>query len=151
MYLKVDIVCEDDMWDIFEWYNDRVSLENSLSRQVLTKKNHQKWFLKSMDSFRCIMLLGKIESKKVGVLRFDGTNGVYKTSINLNPKDRGRGYGYHLLQGGIDYMIKNKNFQSLYAEIKPYNIASIKIFERAGFRKSFEYKTLLRYEFHAPR
>ena len=75
--------------------------------------------------------------KKVGTIRFETNVNVIKTSAMLNPLFFGKGLGSRVIKMGVEKYIKeNKPKKSLIAEIKKDNIASIKAFQKAGFKKN---------------
>jgi len=62
---------------------------------------------------------------------------VIKTSLMLNPDFLGKGFGSKVIKIGVEEFIKDKNpKESLIAEIREGNIASIKAFQKAGYRES---------------
>jgi L-amino acid N-acyltransferase YncA len=55
----------------------------------------------------------------------------------LNPLFLGKGLGLQVIKMGIEKFIKEeKPSKSLIAEIKKNNVASIKTFQKVGFKKS---------------
>ncbi|MCE5295415.1 MAG: GNAT family N-acetyltransferase, partial [Chlamydiales bacterium] len=53
-------------------------------------------------------------------------------SIVVSPDSRGKGVGYRVILQILEYA-KGKGYNKLYADIRPQNTASIRIFEKAGF------------------
>lgn len=123
-----------DSDDIFLWRNDEITRKNSFNSKYIPFEEHKKWFKKALrDPDKCI-LMGLIDEKKLGVVRFDskGSN-VVEVSINLSPDKRGLGFGSQLLKIAINYFLDNSPSSKLITKIKKYNIASIKSFEKIGF------------------
>ena len=87
-------------------------------------------------------------NKKIGAIRFEANDFVIKTSLMLNPDSLGKGFGSKVIKIGVEEFIKDKNpKESLIAEIKKDNLASIKAFEKAGFKEnhvtySYDFKIL---------
>lgn len=135
MELRARPVTEDDMMVIFEWANDPVTREMSFSSEPILLETHKKWFARVLSSPDVHLLI--IEGQEsgrwhpVGQVRFDADGEI---SIALAPKFRGRGLGKSLLRTGIEYVIDKLKTKRITAHIKRENLASIKIFERAGFR-----------------
>jgi len=76
-------------------------------------------------------------NKKIGAIRFEANDFVIKTSLMLNPDFLGKGFGSKVIKIGVEEFIKDKNpKESLIAEIREGNIASIKAFQKAGYRES---------------
>lgn len=124
----------DDCHDIFDWRVDEESLRASFSRNKPDYTEHRSWFENSLSNPSRVMLLGEIDSRKIGVCRFDISENqlLAEVSINMNPKCRGQGFGKNFLKESIAYYLAEKRCDLL-ARVKPTNIASLKIFESAGF------------------
>lgn len=75
--------------------------------------------------------------EKVGVIRFNRARGPYgiEISIALAPEARGKGLGRKAIEAAAEW-VKSQGFSALLAKIKPFNIASIRAFEAAGFVKT---------------
>jgi RimJ/RimL family protein N-acetyltransferase len=55
----------------------------------------------------------------------------------LNPDFLGKGFGSKVIKIGVEEFIKDKNpKESLIAEIKKDNIATIKAFQKAGYKEN---------------
>jgi RimJ/RimL family protein N-acetyltransferase len=135
--LKISIreVNQNDSEYIFEWRNDSESRSMFIHSGEVTYDEHNNWLLKSIENPLRKLFIGEIEQDKVGIIRFDINKQKSKAeiSINTNPAMRGKGLGKKLLIEAINnFQIDNEN--KLFARIKKSNIASIKIFEHAGFK-----------------
>lgn len=94
---------------------------------------HDLWFRHAIDSsdrqFR-IMMLGELAC---GYLRLDRIgDSRARVSICLSPDTRGQGLGHHLLEEA-NTLAARHGITRLDAEIHPRNIASRRIFDRAGY------------------
>jgi L-amino acid N-acyltransferase YncA len=73
---------------------------------------------------------------------------VIKASVMLNPVFLGKGIGSKVIKLGIKkFIMEKKPGMQIIAEIKKDNVASIKAFEKAGFKEnhvtySYDYKIL---------
>ena len=75
--------------------------------------------------------------EKIGTIRFEANESVIKTSIMLNPLFLGKGLGSHVIKLGVErFIMEKKPDMQIIAEIKKDNIASIKAFQKADFKKS---------------
>lgn len=135
---KIDIRAADksDCKDIYAWRSDVVSRAMFFNSNIPTYKEHFQWFNSSLNNKNRKLYIGAIDTKKIGICRFDhdAKSEVVEVSININPKCRGRGYGKRLLASSIS------TFQKVYkgeflAKIKPENVASLKIFKSVGFQE----------------
>lgn len=139
---------------IFEWRNNQETRLNSLTSDLITREDHDKWLAKKMYDVNCKMFFimhstDLLENKKletkVGIIRLDyhkDENAQY-VNININPRYRGQGYGKTSLTLIPNYITKNTK---LIAQIKPTNIASIKAFTHANYKLIKQTQELNTYE-----
>lgn len=135
-YRKADV---SDSRDLFEWRNDQQSREASTNSELVPWEDHENWLtakLDSDDTYLLICELGSEEYSKVGMTRFDleRHHGIAEVSINLNPAFRGHGLAEKLLSESIGYFASaGTGIDVINATIRESNVASTKIFMRAGF------------------
>lgn len=120
---------------LFKWANDPVARSWSKSTEPIARADHDRWmqFNVLMGYPQHIVMIAETEDGPVGVVRFDAKKNdvlTYTVSINMDPNCRGQGLGYAVLAEACRMMQEN----TLLAEIKPENGASIRIFERCGFQ-----------------
>jgi RimJ/RimL family protein N-acetyltransferase len=119
-------------WEILlEWRNDPTTRENSFTQEKISILSHKTWLTNSLlNPDRKIYIL-EYNSTPIGTIRSDKTSeNTYVLSWNVSPNQRGKGYGAKILE----LFLKNKTGEFI-AEIKPENIASIKMVEKNGFTK----------------
>ena len=106
----------------------------SFESDFISSSVHSTWFSKSMDDPLKSIYIGENEGQKIGVCRFDldKSNVFSEVSINMNPVFRGRGLASKFLRAAVRAYLE-KNNVALVARIRETNIASIKIFDAAGF------------------
>ena len=100
-----------------------------------------KWFEhqeKSRDVLRCIVALQE-NSKAIGTIilsDIDQKNATGHIHIKMS-KDggRGKGYGTDAVNTMVQYAFEELRLNCIYANILSYNEASIKLFERCGFKR----------------
>jgi len=117
-----------DAADLLAWRNDPLTREMSRSAGAVTPEQHQAWFAAVLEGAEVTLLIGESEGVKVGMVRLDHGPET-EVSINVNPACRGRGYGEALLTLALARVER-----PVFAEIKPENLASQRLFERVGFR-----------------
>jgi RimJ/RimL family protein N-acetyltransferase len=144
--IKIRLARKNDCQSLYDWRNDKNSLEMSYVSEPISYIDHNNWFNNSLTNKNRKIYLGEIDNEKIGVCRFDliPNKKFTEVSINMNPKYRGFGLGKtFLLQCVEHYLINNK--YDLIASIKPKNHGSLKAFNFAGFElyKSNESKILL--------
>ncbi len=131
----------EDSDEVLLWRNDPLAIAMSTSSTEVSAKQHAKWFPTTLNSDATVHVIGEStlpheERQKIGVCRFDRQlNNLWKISINLNPAVRGQGLSEELLRLSIGFWANrvNPSNERLFAEVRPENPASIRIFERNGF------------------
>ena len=116
-----------DALDVWAWRNDPLTRAMSRTTDEVDKASHLDWFAKALADARRTLLIGEVEGEKVGMVRFDHSAET-EVSININPAHRSRGLGYGLLCEAM-----RRVDGDVWAEIKDENVASQRLFERAGF------------------
>lgn len=120
---------------IWKWRNDPVTRQMSRHKEPIPWKQHQEWYEQTVNaSDKCVLMANKRRTP-LGVVRFDELkNGRWEVNINLDPAIRGQGYGRDVLSEACKYAFRLLDCSEIYAEVKPENLASIKIFELVGFK-----------------
>ena len=133
----------DDALDVLIWRNDPLTRAMSRTQEEVEQQAHVAWFNRALNDGASTLLIGEVEGEKVGMVRFD--HGVAtEVSININPLCRGRGLGHELLAEALSWAKGD-----LVAVIKDENLASRRLFERAGFELRETTDGLGRYIRHA--
>lgn len=126
--------CKDDCENIWLWWNDPVTRAMMKKNDPVPWEDHCKWFDKILVDDNRILLVGEIDGEAMGVVRFlQEGDGVYEVSINLAPKERGKGNGPKLLGLGLKYLKQTKSVKLAFAMLKKSNTASRRTFEKNGF------------------
>jgi RimJ/RimL family protein N-acetyltransferase len=128
-----------DALDVLAWRNDATTRAMSRISDVVDEAAHLAWFGHALEDHARVLLIGEEGGAKVGMVRIDW-GAESEISININPAFRGRGRGGALLAKALAYIEG-----AVLAEIKPENVASQRLFERAGFVRSGEHDGMLRY------
>lgn len=128
---KADI---DDTQDVLSWRNDEHSRSMFFDGSIVSEADHAVWFEHSLASESRELLIGEESGEKLGICRFDlDEHSAYsEVSINLNPSLKGRGLSSGFLCSAITHYLTS-NDVDLIAKIKSKNVASLRIFENAGF------------------
>jgi RimJ/RimL family protein N-acetyltransferase len=130
---------EGDALDVLSWRNDPMTRAMARNQEAVDEASHLAWFAAALADPRRTFLIGEAEGEKIGMVRFD-RDGETEVSINLNPAHRGRGLSYPLLMAALALVSGD-----VWAEIRPENAASLRLFERAGFRFKTMHEGLRRY------
>lgn len=141
-----DLVDSDDL---FQWRNDPQTRAASISTAEVSWNDHEKWFEATLDSkSRTIYIAIDDGGSKLGMCRFDALPEGTEVSINLNPAVRGRGLASGVLSECIDkYRVDFSKVQLLIAQIREENLASVRVFEKSGFKYKSSEAGVARYEF----
>jgi RimJ/RimL family protein N-acetyltransferase len=131
--MKLRRAGESDVLDVMQWRNDPATVAMCGSAVPVRKDDHYRWYQRVMADPERFMFIAMEGTRKLGVIRFDKTGDAYTVSINVAPEERGKGYGGQILQAGILRLGDYVGRVPLLAEIRGDNLASIRIFERAGF------------------
>lgn len=103
-------------------------------------KEHDAWFKNKYfrDGNNYLFVLESGRGKVIGYCRYDLREAEenYIISIAIDCDYHGKGLGYLLLKSSLGELPVENTF--IAAEIKKNNIASIKIFEKSGFKKTKE-------------
>jgi len=123
-----------DSEDLLRWRNDPVTRAHSFHTEAISAEEHERWFSQTLERRDRLLLIGMLGAEKIGVLRFDLAADSAEISINLAPQARGRGLGTALIIAGSSHLLEQHPIiATIYAKIKPDNLASIRAFEKAGY------------------
>ena len=117
----------DDALDVLIWRNDPLTRAMSRTQDEVEQEAHLAWFSRALDDAASTLLIGEVGGEKIGMVRLD-RGAATEVSININPLCRGRGLGHELLAEALTWATGD-----LWAVIKDENLASRRLFERAGF------------------
>ena len=126
-----------DINDLFNWRNHSDVRKNSFNSDLISWDEHEKWFKSKLQDTESVIYIAYYEKTKVGSIRFEDKGDAIKVSIMLNPDFLGKGLGSEVIRLGKDRFINEKRpCKPIIAEVKKDNIASIKVFQKAGFKES---------------
>lgn len=125
----------DDEAALRELANDSVIRSSSFSSQPISEEAHHAWFSQRLaDTESTLLLLAWDGPTLAGQVRFDILEDGASVSIGLAKAYRGLGWGRLLLDRAISRLGQlRSDVRMLDAKVKPGNLASISLFEAAGF------------------
>lgn len=134
--MKLRLATASDVDFTFEWRNDIRVRQYAFDSSELLYSAHQQWFLSKIACAKTNLLIAESEEgRPSGVLRFDYEVGIVEVSLYLNPDLCGKGIGKEMLLVGMDWLKENRSdVRKIRAKVLPGNIASHKVFEKAGFK-----------------
>ena len=126
----------DDAKMLFDWRNDPQTRANSISTGEVDWQGHVGWLDRSLSNPNRTIFIALNNEFPVGTIRFDSdpSKSEVELSWTVAPEARGKGYGQAMVQVGTK--LPALKGQKILARIKPNNLPSIRIAEKAGFRKS---------------
>ncbi|OEU54982.1 MAG: UDP-2,4-diacetamido-2,4,6-trideoxy-beta-L-altropyranose hydrolase [Desulfuromonadales bacterium C00003096] len=128
--------CLEDCDAILEWRNAEVTRRYIFDPQPISRNAHRAWLHKTLANPDRALLVGEIDGKPVGVLRYNLCGDEALISVYLVPGCEGQGVGSQLIRSGSLWLRKNQpHLKVVNAEIQSSNIASIRAFTWAGFQK----------------
>jgi UDP-2,4-diacetamido-2,4,6-trideoxy-beta-L-altropyranose hydrolase len=138
----------EDGQSLFEWRNHPHVRRYSHHSEPIAWADHCLWFEKVLADPNRVLLIGESSGQPVGVLRYDMQDSEALVSVYLDPSRLGQGYGTALLQSGLAWLSANApQIRTALAEIHTDNPASVRAFEKAGYRKKTVKQDALLYEY----
>jgi len=122
---------------LFAWRNDAETIRNSLTGKCVTRKEHEKWFKNVINSPEYkIFIAVKPNHHPIGVVRYTMKKKKnFEVHINLNPRERGKGWGSRLIKRCNNLLKRSAAGSRVVAQVKEDNFPSQSVFERAGYRR----------------
>ncbi len=137
-------VRDEDADLLFAWANDPVTRQQSFSHAEITRAEHEAWFARRQGDPGChhFILMAREDGAAypAGVLRLQRDErhpGVYTVSYSVAPAWRGRGCGSLILLLALRLAdALPADCAALYGEVREENTASLRCFEKAGYRRT---------------
>jgi UDP-2,4-diacetamido-2,4,6-trideoxy-beta-L-altropyranose hydrolase len=133
--LRLRRAAAEDCELIWKWANDSEARAVSLSSDPIPWETHQKWFAAHSTAPSCLFYVATNGNDNlVGQIRYDLSEDEAIVSVSLAKESRGRGYGASLIVRGSEQCFAESKVNRIRAYIKPTNTASVRAFDRAGYR-----------------
>lgn len=133
LFLKVREVTKNDSELIFNWSNDPLVRKQSFKSDNIEFKDHENWLNKKLINDNSLLLLNQFKNNNIGMVRFEVEKDKCTIGILLDKKFRGKGFSSLMLTVSSTYYF-NRFSIPIFAYIKDSNLASIKSFEKAGYK-----------------
>ncbi|WUR13030.1 UDP-2,4-diacetamido-2,4,6-trideoxy-beta-L-altropyranose hydrolase [[Empedobacter] haloabium] len=128
-----------DCDDIHAWRNAEAIRRVSGDTRPVALEAHREWFAKVLTDTERVLLLGEIDGRAAGVLRYDRSGAQATVSVYLTPAYLGKGIGPALLAQGSAWVARHwPGVDTIEAVIRPDNLASSAAFASAGYRHEFD-------------
>lgn len=133
---RLRVATNEDIYNVYHLSNDSTVRANSINRKKIIWKNHREWFNKVINNDQYLFLIIEDKNNKfVGQVRFEIKYKVALISISIEKEYRGNGISLSILLKSVQECTQYfENVKNIIAYIKISNIASKKLFERAGFK-----------------
>ena len=134
--LNLRLCQQEDCQRLWQWANDPVTRAASFNPSAIDWQEHVQWFEKMLASKRHRLYIITCQDRPIGQVRFDLDDPRAVISVGLAPTEQGKGLGSHAIGMATRKLFSQSPICSIYAYIRPENIASIHAFEKAQFAKT---------------
>lgn len=135
LVVKLRRVTDDDCRLLWTWANDPGVRAASFEKEPIPWETHVHWFqAKKNDPRSFIYVATDSNGTPAGQVRFDlDAQGGAEVHISVATEKRGLGYGSVILRLACERVLAEAEVKSLVAHVRPENVLSLRIFEKAGF------------------
>jgi RimJ/RimL family protein N-acetyltransferase len=124
----------DDARLLWEWANDPVVRGNSFSPEPIAWADHLTWYSAKLGSPDCRIWIA-VDGTPVGQVRYERIGRTAEVDVSVASAARGRGLGRLLLRETAALACRELGVPSLSALVLVANVASLRAFEAAGYRR----------------
>jgi RimJ/RimL family protein N-acetyltransferase len=128
--LGVRAASEADSALLLAWRNDSQTRAWSRTATSVTPAEHAAWLARVLDDPDRRLLIIELDREPVGTVRFDRASQAWEVSITVAPEARGRRLAVPILLAAE----RTLGTATIRANVHRDNIASLALFERAGYR-----------------
>lgn len=125
----------EDSGALLAWRNDPDTRAASRTTEPTSLDEHERWLVDVLANDARYLLVAELGGTPVGQVRFDPlADESWEISVGLATEHRGSGLGAALIEAGTAWLWENSGAVRVAAEIRERNDASLRAFERAGYR-----------------
>lgn len=125
---------EFDCESVYFWRNHPSTRSYFFNKNPVSFFEHRLWFEKVMRDDNIILyIIEDTNDGPLGVVRFDLDKNSAEVHIYLVPNRQQQGLGLKVLNVAVEKLILEHSISELICRVLPDNIASIKLFNKAGF------------------
>ncbi len=124
----------EDALALWQLANDPETRRQSFRQEFIPRETHVAWLRKKLESAETLLLVAEIAGVLVGMIRLEKRGEAAEVNYALSPAFRGKGWGRRLLEAGAERGFRQLGVHVLRGTVKTGNPASIRSFEKAGFR-----------------
>jgi len=127
---------ESDCEQLWEWANDPDVRAVSFSLEPISWEKHVEWFQLKLNEPNCVFQIATTGREiPAGQIRYDLDGDHAVVSISLDREFRGKGYGSLLIWHSAQELFHTMPVTTIHAYVKQGNEASVRAFQKAGYRK----------------
>lgn len=147
--IKLRDINKSDCKFLYGWRNHPIARAASIITEEIPYEDHVKWFEGSMKNpKRKIYIAIDDEGNRIGQIRFDEEDSDAIVSVTVDPEKYGKGIGTKIIEEGTKKYLCEHPTKKIKAEVKKDNPASVRAFEKAGYKLAKKGQDdLLEYEF----
>lgn len=138
IYLRPITEADTDM--VLEWRNSRAVVENFIYRKPVTRDGHLNWLKNKVDKglVHQFIICDNVEDTPYGCVylqNFDEENNKAESGIFLGNTNRRSGIGTEAESLILEYCFDKLELHKVTARVLSYNEASLRLHEKAGYKK----------------
>jgi UDP-2,4-diacetamido-2,4,6-trideoxy-beta-L-altropyranose hydrolase len=128
---------ENDGRLLWEWANESQVRAASFSSAPIPWVTHVAWFAAKLQEDQCHILIAEDDNgTPIGQIRFDArADGDSEIDVSIAKAWRSRGLAAPMIRQAVRLALNGAGHARLHAFVKPENVASVKAFERGGFKR----------------
>lgn len=121
------------------WRNDPIVRAAAVHTAKVTAAEHAAWLQSVLADPDRTLVVALLDGNPVGVIRFDRSGRESTISISIDSSTRAGGLGTQIIRETSELeLAARETIDRVWADIRLENIASLKAFERAGYRETGE-------------
>jgi len=121
---------------LWQWANDAEVRAASFSREPIPWGAHVRWLAERVVDKNTLFLIAEGSDKNpIGQVRFDIAGTGAELNISLCNEKRRSGLAVPTIHAAVLELFSQRDCDRVDAYVKPENVASVRVFERAGFER----------------
>ncbi|TSC58749.1 MAG: N-acetyltransferase GCN5 [Parcubacteria group bacterium Greene0416_79] len=136
MTIRLRQATHEDARFLFELRNEPSVRAASFSSEAILFPDHERWLKEKLKDKNSPLWIAELDGQPIGQVRFDVVSKEEaEINIAIQCASRGKGYGTEVVRrASRDFFDTFQNINTLRAHIKPDNRASVKTFQKSGYR-----------------
>jgi len=124
----------DDDKLLWQWANDHEVRAASFSTEPIPWETHVRWLAEKLADRNTLFLIAEGQDKNpIGQIRFDIVGPGAELNISLCDEKRRSGLAVPTIHAAVLELFTQRDCDRVDAYVKPENVASARVFEKAGF------------------